>query len=300
MILSYMAKPAKSHGFPNQILHFFPSDLREQVSRHPLGIGLHITHIGWFPKARGHFFHRPAGASESILIFCAHGRGWFELDGRRQSLGPDEAILIPAQTLHSYGADEKDPWSIHWVHFAGNASVCYGSSLRIGDVLRTAPASSKPLQHLFFECSNELANGITLRSILLISHVLRHILGILFLTESIPTKNSSKTLAHDLTKSIRLMRENLHRTVTLRELAQNLSLSPARFSALFRERMGIPPVEHHIRLRIQSACHELDATSSSIKEIASQLGYDDPYYFSRIFRKIIGISPLAYRRSLKG
>jgi YesN/AraC family two-component response regulator len=51
---------------------------------------------------------------------------------------------------------------------------------------------------------------------------------------------------------------------------------------------------------MQAACHYLDSTALSIKEVAAKLGYDDPYYFSRIFQKILGCPPLAYRRSVKG
>lgn len=48
------------------------------------------------------------------------------------------------------------------------------------------------------------------------------------------------------------------------------------------------PVDHHIRLRMQAACHLLDTTALSVKELASKLGCDAPYYFSRIFQKILG------------
>lgn len=59
------------------------------------------------------------------------------------------------------------------------------------------------------------------------------------------------------------------------------------------------PVDHHIRLRMQAACHLLDTTVLSVKEMVSKLGYDDPYYFSRIFQKILDCSPLAFRRLVK-
>jgi hypothetical protein len=51
---------------------------------------------------------------------------------------------------------------------------------------------------------------------------------------------------------------------------------------------------------MQAACHLLDTTALSVKEVAAELGYEDPYYFSRIFQKTLGCSPLAYRRSVKG
>ncbi len=96
------------------------------------------------------------------------------------------------------------------------------------------------------------------------------------------------------------MRANLARSLPLRELSRHAGLSPTRYSAIFREQTGFSSVEHHIRLRMQAACHCLDTTALNVKEVAAKLGYDDPYYFSCIFRKILGCSPLAYRRSVKG
>ena len=96
------------------------------------------------------------------------------------------------------------------------------------------------------------------------------------------------------------MRGNIARSLTLQELSRHAGLSPTRYSAIFREQTGASPVDHHIRLRMQAGCHYLDTTALSVKEVAAKLGYDDPYYFSRIFQKILACSPLAYRRSVKG
>ena len=59
-------------------------------------------------------------------------------------------------------------------------------------------------------------------------------------------------------------------------------------------------MEYFIHLKIQRACRHLTLTRSSIKEISLTLGYSDQYYFSRIFHKVMGLSPLAYRRIQAG
>jgi len=50
-------------------------------------------------------------------------------------------------------------------------------------------------------------------------------------------------------------------------------------------------------MKIQHACSQLDNSDIAIKDIASGLGYSDPYYFSRLFKKLVGISPKQYRDS---
>jgi YesN/AraC family two-component response regulator len=59
-------------------------------------------------------------------------------------------------------------------------------------------------------------------------------------------------------------------------------------------------MDYLIHLRIQKACQLLDNTTLQVKEIAAVSGFDDPYYFSRIFKKVMGRSPVDYRKMAKG
>lgn len=237
----------------------------------------------------------------SDSLFCTKGKGWAEIDGRRFAVAAGEVLFIPASKPHAYGADDRDPWSIHWAHFAGTAAASYVSLLPAHDYVLSIPsADAKEIARMFRESYRLASTGLTERTLLLVSHVLRHVLGLLFFQTGRSPGGGSRTIAHDLSKSIEFMRTNVARSLTLQELSRNAGLSPARYSALFREQTGSSPVEHHIRLRMQAACHCLDTTALSVKEVAAELGYDDPYYFSRVFQKILGCSPLTYRRSIKG
>lgn len=292
---------SKTQGFPGQIIYFLPANLLRHVGRHPLGVGLHIKCLGWYPKAHMHGIRRPHGLDESILIFCTKGKGWAEMDGRRFAVAAGEVLFIPANKLHAYGADDHDPWSIHWAHFAGTAAASYASLMPVHEYVLSIPsANAKEIARMFRESYRLASTGLTERTLLLVSHILRYVLGLLFFQTGRSLGAASRAIVHDLTKSIEFMRCNVARSLTLQELSRHAGLSPTRYSALFREQTGSSPVEHHIRLRMQAACHYLDTTALSVKEVAAKLGYDDPYYFSRIFQKILGCSPLAYRRSVKG
>jgi AraC-like DNA-binding protein len=292
---------ASPKGYPDRVVHFTPVGVLGNVRRHPLGVGLHVICLGWFPKARGHGIERPNGLDECILIFCTKGKGWLEIDGRRVAVGAGEVLIIPPNKAHSYHADEKDPWSIHWAHFSGTSAASYASMLPAHEyVLTVTESDSQDIAKMFRECYRLMSGGLTEKTLLLVSHIVRHALGVLFFQTGKSLSGSARTIAHDLTKSIEFMRANVARSLTLRELSRHAGLSSSRFSSLFRDQTGSSPVEHHIRLRMQSACHYLDTTALSVKEVAAELGYDDPYYFSRIFQKTLGCSPLAYRRSVKG
>jgi YesN/AraC family two-component response regulator len=53
-------------------------------------------------------------------------------------------------------------------------------------------------------------------------------------------------------------------------------------------------------LRIRYACRLLDTTTLTVREVGYRVGYEDPYYFSRMFRKLMGLSPRQYRKLRKG
>jgi AraC-like DNA-binding protein len=244
--------------------------------------------------------HRPHGINECVVIFCTSGRGLAEIDGRKFRVSTNTALIIPANKPHSYAADERDPWSIFWAHFGGTAAASYTSLLPPGDYApRLRQADALKVSKMFREGFVQLSKGHTARTLLLVSHILRHVLAVLFF-QNAPASRAASPDAHDLNKSIEFMRANISRPLSLEELSSQAGLSQARYTALFRAQTGSSPVEHHTRLRMQAACHHLDTTSLQVKEVAAKVGFSDPYYFSRVFQKTLGYSPRAYRRSFKG
>ena len=73
-------------------------------------------------------------------------------------------------------------------------------------------------------------------------------------------------------------------------------MSCTSFRSAFKKHTGVSPNEYIITQRISAACQLLVQTDKSISEIAAEVGYGDQYYFSRIFKKKMGVPPLGYRR----
>jgi AraC-like DNA-binding protein len=101
-------------------------------------------------------------------------------------------------------------------------------------------------------------------------------------------------------KAAAFVREHYARPIDVPALAAMAGFSPSHFTALFLKHTGHPPVDYLIRARIGRACRLLDLTPLSVKEIAAQVGYSDPYYFSRAFKKVTACSPKTYRETHKG
>lgn len=133
----------------------------------------------------------------------------------------------------------------------------------------------------------------------------------LFTTEA-PAKAAGQSFSNDSTEyyglesatrieqSVAYMAQNLDRPLQVATLAAKASISPSHFFALFKRRIGLAPMDYFTRLRMARACRLLETTSLNVKEVAAELGYDDPFYFSRVFKSVNQMSPSGYRTAKRG
>jgi transcriptional regulator GlxA family with amidase domain len=110
-----------------------------------------------------------------------------------------------------------------------------------------------------------------------------------------PRWDEEKDTAHKLARSLAYMEENLNKPLQVSALAAQANVSPSHFFALFKQLTGRPPMDYFTRLRMRHACRLLDSTSARVKEVAAALGYDDPFYFSRVFKAVNHVPPSRYR-----
>ncbi len=285
-------------GFPGQIMHAIPVPLLKEAAMNTLVHDLYASMTGWFPPARHHYISRSKGLDAHILIYCVGGVGWFEIEGKHGMLNPNEALLIPRKTPHSYGADTKNPWSIHWAHFAGEASTYYVNTLPPYEFsINVSPNIKKPVVALFEDCYRCFESGYTQKNILLCSQALRHLLALLFFGNQSFSPGIPRRSHKSFDETIEYMRQHIDGSLTLDDMSKHAGLSSTRFTTSFKKNTGFSPVEYYIRLRIQTACRLFDTTALNVAEVAIQIGYDDPCYFSRIFKKVMNIPPSAYSRN---
>ena len=115
-----------------------------------------------------------------------------------------------------------------------------------------------------------------------ISQVLSLILSEVYYREKV---DESSVQDRHVTMVIRFMYENLTRSLTLEEISEEVQLSRSYLNTIFKNQTGRSPVEFFIHLKMQEACKLLKNTNLYIYEVSSRLGYEDQYYFSRIFKK---------------
>jgi len=287
----------KKEGFDGQRAIVLPRKILEKYCfTNPLIAGAYITDIGYYPKARHHYRERMHGIDQHILIYCVDGKGFARIKNEEYQLDPGDFIFVPAGTPHQYQANEITPWTIYWVHFKGEvASNTIKTFLLKNIVFRGRANYHHSRIHLFEDMYANLKMGYSKDNLGYANMCLQYFLTTFIFNENynIADKKQSSDL---INCSINFMQENIDKMLTLKSLSDCVHLSASHFSFLFRKKTGFSPIEHFNHLKVQKACQYLLFTDLRIKEIADKLGIDDQYYFSRMFTKVMGMSPVAYKR----
>lgn len=291
----------RREGFVGQHLVVVPQSVRAKAAKHPLLKGLMVTDAGYFPSAEGHRAERPQGASTHIIILNVNGRGWVKSAGRTIQIEAGDIVWLPANSPHAYGAVEADPWTILWAHFCGDEIPTWQQEL--------GWAAKQPMGQFHFDRARigtlgldkvyaKLEGGYSTFHLLSASAAMRDVfcstLGYMLSSGAVKT-------AEERTAAVREdILSNPARAYRLEELATTAGLSVPHFSLLFRRHTGFSPIEFLIRERIRKACRLLDSSKMSVTDIAAEVGFNGPYYFSRCFHRIMGTSPRDYRKIVKG
>jgi len=256
---------------------------------------LFIVSMGWWPTAQGHFTHRATGLQEHILIYCLKGKGWFESRGKRWRVQEGDCLFVLAGEPHSYGADKNDPWGIAWAHFSGTEAQELITAIdaspenpivRVGEKLAIA--------ELFAEMRRAFLNGFSLHVQKYAASCLRHALDLMAYHSSLGLPRRAKDL--HLEAALKYMENHLTEKLTVAAIASVVHMSVSHFITQFKAKTGFPPMDYLIRMRIQKACEYLETERNlPVSQVAQMVGYEDAYYFSRIFKKTVGHTARAHR-----
>ncbi len=283
------------YGLGRQRIEIPKTIIKSRVQNNLLLQHLHIFSIGFYPKAKDHYTYRKRGLPENILFYCIDGHGWYELDGQRYEIGPNEFFILPQHKEHAYGNDPEHPWSIYWIHFGGTGLQAFNELMTVQKHFK--PYHIKNNAHtvsIFSKIYKALLLGYSIDNLLFANMCFTH-----FLTLFIYNSRHYDTVENGnfdcVDSAILYMQEHIDENISLNELSKHYNYSVSRFSNLFRNKTGYAPIDYFLQMKMQKACQQLDFSNDSIKSIAFGMGFDDPYYFSKRFKTIIGVSPKKYR-----
>lgn len=286
----------KKDGFDGQRAIVIPKPILQKFCRtNKLIDKCYITDIGYYPKARLHYRERHHGAEQNILIYCVDGRGTIKINKKLYSVGSGDFLFIPKGVAHSYKTELNNPWTIYWCHFKGEQGdeIIQLSEQKYGDLKGYVPFSESRI-NLFDALYQTLESGYGFDNLSYVNLIFPQFLSSFLFNDKF--QQLPKGVSMDLIElSFKFMQDNLDQELTLGMIAENVNSSASHFSSIFKKRTGFPPIEYFNHLKIQKACQYLQFTPLRIKEVALKIGIADQYYFSRLFNKIMGMSPSDYR-----
>ncbi|MDF2721881.1 MAG: transcriptional regulator, AraC family [Paenibacillus sp.] len=265
----------------------------------PLIEPLSVQMIGYFIYAESREISRLRGSDHYVVMFCSDGKGWFQQQGHKKVIvRKNTAIIVCPGVPYAYGADSHDPWSFYFVHIRGKLTKDYFENVQTKGItaLKLEEGSHKCKQ-LFAECCDVVKMGVSQANLIYSANLLGQLLTLLFIYQGRLPHYSA--VDSPVRKVIQHMLQHIEDKITLQQLCEMTHLSKPYLVKLFRKNTGYSPIDYFLRLKIQQAGDCLETTGLSVKEVCFKFGFSDPYYFSRMFSKIMGQSPMKYRRQLK-
>ncbi|HEY0256532.1 MAG TPA: AraC family transcriptional regulator [Candidatus Methylacidiphilales bacterium] len=253
--------------------------------------GLSIRGIGIRETMPPCLIERPVGTGDCLFmlfldpVLLGPGPNWRPIEAGRM-------VFWNHGAAHYYG-NPKTPWKHSWIH-------CDGS--RVNEILRqvhvrcgepVALANPVRTEKYLFDFHEEIS-GFTKPSAIILRNILEN-----FVRDGVRSeKRSERSFVPAKFLECR-ERIDMHysETLTLLDLARQVGLSVPHFCTEFRRHFGVPPIVYLNGRRMRVAAALLRGTGTRVGEIGRQVGYDDPYYFSKHFKAYFGVPPSVIRLS---
>lgn len=241
---------------------------------------------------------REQGRKDYQLIYLASGKMTSLVIDKTVELNAGDVLIHYPGDIHTYTYLEKDKYESLWIQFSGTGVEELLKDLGIFGqrLIKTSPDAS--LNYLFERIFWEHKLKRHAYKTIEVSLVLEILSSISRASEDYKESLSS---AHSSQINAVLldMETNLRKNYPIERYAALLNLSVSRFAHLFAKEVGISPHKYILQLKITKASQLLRQTDMAVGEVAQFVGFQDPLYFSRIYKKSTGLTPMEYKASSK-
>ncbi|MDE7332551.1 MAG: AraC family transcriptional regulator [Lachnospiraceae bacterium] len=241
--------------------------------------------------------YRPKGRLDFQLLYIAAGKAHFFLDGKDVLVTAGHMVLYQPREVQRYVYYGVDQTEVFWVHFTGS------------DVKRILRSYGINLEEHVFYCGKSPEYQKLFQEMIQEMQLCRphyeYLLAILlyqlFIQISRRFKGGDKLAGYvqdEMEEAIRYFTEHYNTPIVIDQYAASMHRSTTWLIRSFKQYTGMTPMQFIISIRLASAQRLLSTTDCNVTEVASIVGYDNPLYFSRLFKKQTGMSPSAYRKNV--
>jgi len=258
----------------------------------------------------------------SRIYYIMEGYGTIQHHGRRYELLAGHLYLIPCYTTVDLFCPDR--FTHYYVHFTSRlqtgldilsmfecsyqaaADGTFISQSLFDRLLKLNPNkelieynANKPIYQQALERTFLLDQKKSLDNIFETNAIMRLLLSVFFRDYSHPQVVNTLHGIKRFENVLEYIQDSLDTPMTIRQLAKMANLNPTYFSNLFSKLIGTPPLQYINKRRVEKAQELLLGTTETLYQIAQQVGFGDEYYFARLFKKNVGISPDYYRKQEK-
>lgn len=270
----------------------------KDITDFPAQFYMQINNCGMRSNVRQNLtLFRPRGRRDHYLLYLQSGDIYIEHGDTMLRVPEGSCLYYPPNVRHLYTFDgSHKPTTYYYVHFTGVGAQESMALLPANDT-HIYPVRDRTLlenhfhrlQNIYF--TNRVGKIKSPMSFPEINAVLLELIDVLIRS----ARPAARRRPNEIMLASSYILEHFQEDIDLEKCAADAHLSMGRFAHLFTECMGISPRHFILSLRIDSAKELLLYSSLQIGEIAASVGFPDPSYFSRLFKKYTGVSPQAFR-----
>ncbi|GHT78337.1 transcriptional regulator [Spirochaetia bacterium] len=235
---------------------------------------------------------------EFQIVYISRGKGVFGCDEKNYRVEPGSMLLLLPGIRHFYKPDIDTGWSEHWVGFNGE----YFTRLVEKGILSRKQVFFMPgLRDFILNTFNQIIEEVRAQRPLF---QLKACSGVISLISEMLASERRKEQPNFYQKIVEkakcLMESNVYGAINVPNIAEQIGVSTSRLNEIFKTYTAMTPYQYFIHIKIHRAENILGQENISIKEAAFNLGFEDQYYFSRLFRSKTGMSPTEWKKSISG
>ena len=264
-----------------EILYFHPGTMPGPVQLHLAGTSF----------CDGSYRIERQPPTVTVFEAVSAGHGCLEVEGERFYPGADDVYIAPGWKAHQYSSNAADPWQKTWLNVSGPL---------VENLLKAYQIHHTFLFRNAVEAAKLIREGIAALKTIPEQDLESFTSELIFRIVRALGDSQRQNKPQDLTGPAEQIRYFLHQHIempmpSLQDIADTIHRSPVQTIRIFRQATGRTPYDYLLEEKIAAACEMLLHTNKTSKEIADMLGFQDEFYFARLFRKRRGLSPRNYR-----